>query len=225
MRITTDACLFGAYVARHTTKRGACLDIGAGTGLLSLMLAQRGIGPITALELHPKAAEEAAANFEQSPWSHMLHLIPADARYWNVPESHQAFPLIISNPPFFTSALRSPDAAKRTAMHQESLTFDALFAITAKYLQKDGQFWVLIPYNEAVHMEYLALTHGLYLKQRLDFAELPDRPWLRSVMCFDKVSGGFIKKEQWYIKEAVSTIYSNYSKAFKSYLADFYLEL
>src|SRR4051794_22993532 len=100
MKVCTDACIFGAFVARQIANRNLAvsniLDIGTGTGLLSLMLAQKMTAAIDAIEIDKAAFEQAKQNFEQSPWKSRLTIINTDARHFN---PGNKFDCIISNPP------------------------------------------------------------------------------------------------------------------------------
>ena len=116
MKVCTDACIQGAFTAAYIREQlpGASpvLDIGAGTGLLSLMLAQSGNGTIDAVELDAAAAQQAAENFAASPWSERLRVFHTDIAHFN---PAQRYPFIITNPPFFDNDLQGPHQ-RRTAV-------------------------------------------------------------------------------------------------------------
>jgi tRNA1Val (adenine37-N6)-methyltransferase len=216
MRITTDACVFGAYVAMHASPAAWLLDVGAGTGLLSLMLAQKISGSITALEINPTAFEEARFNFKQSDWSHRLAALKQDARTY----SRGGFGTLICNPPFFDGESRSEKEDRRQAMHQVTMEWAVLIEIMQTNLSKEGEAWVLLPYEKALFVERLAMEQGLYLKQRLDMAESSQKPWLRTVLAFGRGAGGFRKKETLYFKNDQGS----YTQDFRALLKDYYLD-
>ncbi|MBL7730209.1 MAG: methyltransferase, partial [Chitinophagaceae bacterium] len=120
MKVTTDACLFGAWVAeRLRNAEGNCLDIGTGTGLLSLMLAQKAAGIFTvAVEIDADCAEQARENIEASPWKQQVVVKEADILQYT-PANQYDF--IISNPPFYQDDLKSPDTRKNVAHHDHGL--------------------------------------------------------------------------------------------------------
>ena len=113
MKVTTDGCLFGAWIAENMKKESLlynhCLDIGTGTGLLTLMLAQENEIAIDAIEIDKDAFEQAVENVTASPWSGRIQVVHADVREF---ESENQYDVIISNPPFYERELKSDDAKK-----------------------------------------------------------------------------------------------------------------
>lgn len=217
MRITTDACVFGAYVARFARDLREVLDIGTGTGLLSLILAQSGAGHITALEINKEAFEEARFNFAQSNWSEKLQVLHGDARAFR----GASYGTIICNPPFFDGASRSPIEGRKQAMHQVSLDWRQMLDVIEAHLSESGEAWVLLPFEKALFLERLAMQRGLYLKQRLDMAESPHKPGLRAVLAFGRSAGGFRQKDNLYFKEKDGS----YTEDFRVWMQDYYLHL
>lgn len=147
MKVTTDACLFGAWVARllaadenaHTV-----LDAGAGTGLLSLMLAQQCEAAIDAVELEAGAAAQAEQNFVASPWSPRLRLLAGDVLDSGL-ELANKYDVVVSNPPFYENDLPSPSADRRMAHHDDSLPLPALLGRVRELLSEKGTFYLLLP--------------------------------------------------------------------------------
>jgi tRNA1Val (adenine37-N6)-methyltransferase len=166
MKVCTDACLFGAWVADSAwslkSGAGSVLDIGAGTGLLSLMLAQKTGALIDAVELDEDAAEQAAENFETTPWKDRLQVIRADARTVHLGRKYD---LIISNPPFFENDLKSVDTRRNLALHSEALSLEELLGVIKKHLADDGQFAVLLPYHRKEIFTGLAIDAGYFLAE------------------------------------------------------------
>jgi tRNA1Val (adenine37-N6)-methyltransferase len=144
MKVCTDACLFGAWVADFIRDIHAqsILDIGAGTGLLSLMLAQQSGARIDAVEVDQEAYEQTGENFLASPWSDRLQVHHESVQ--NFKPSYK-YDLIISNPPFYENDLRSPDKQRNTAMHGSQLSFSELLEDTKRLLKEDGNAAFLIP--------------------------------------------------------------------------------
>ena len=139
MKVSLDACIFGALI--DVSKSQRILDIGTGTGLLSLMVAQRCGATIDAVELDEKAAQQARDNFQQSPWADRLNLIHSAVQQYDAPELYDTF---ICNPPFFEHSLTSPDAARSLARHTDSLTFKELASAIQTHLAEGGQAWILL---------------------------------------------------------------------------------
>jgi len=143
-KVGTDSCLFGAWLSVEGINKA--LDVGTGTGLLSLMLCQRDPSlTITAIEKHHESAEEANCNFEQSPWSSNLQLIQADYREW---ASKQSFDLILSNPPYFRNSKHSSEAEKSLARHQEGLSSFELLSKAKNLLNPEGRIAMILPVFE-----------------------------------------------------------------------------
>ncbi len=144
LKVCTDACLFGAWTAEALPPSfsGPLLDVGTGTGLLSLMLAQATASPVDAVEIDPGAAEQAAANFAASPWSERFRLYHTDFLQF---KEGQRYALVISNPPFYEGSLRSKDAGKNTAKHDSTLTLEPLLEKAAALLAPGGRLALLLP--------------------------------------------------------------------------------
>src|SRR5258705_6346666 len=132
MKVTTDACLFGAWVAIEAgileSEDGSILDIGAGTGLLSLMLAQKTNVSIDSVEIDEAAAKQARENADASPWKERIFVMPGDAKYMAYTLCKN-FDIIISNPPFYENELASPDHHKNIAHHDGGLLLDELLQV------------------------------------------------------------------------------------------------
>lgn len=154
MKIGTDAVLLGAWAFEtsgfggHTPLRA--LDIGCGTGVLSLMLAQRFAGAeILGIDIDADAAMEASANFRQSPWAPRLEARQADFRTFAEVGESPGYDMVISNPPFFTGGAEAPDDARRIARHQESLGLRDLMEGAARMLSPEGVLAVVLPADKA----------------------------------------------------------------------------
>jgi tRNA1Val (adenine37-N6)-methyltransferase len=164
MKVTTDACLFGAWCAAELTKDSKkvhrILDIGAGTGLLSLMLAQKIGAAIDAVELDTDAAEQASENFAASPWSHRLQVMQGNIL--TTPLAH-TYDCIISNPPFYEKELQSVDALRNLAHHSQQLKLDDLLTFIQQNLTEDGSFYLLLPYKRKEEASQLITKNGLHV--------------------------------------------------------------
>jgi tRNA1Val (adenine37-N6)-methyltransferase len=225
MKVTTDACLFGAWVSEELKgKLGAnnrILDIGAGTGLLSLMLAQKYSDcTINAVEIDPEAASQATKNFHDSPWAKRLTLIHADAKEY---DSGEKADLLISNPPFYEEELRSPDPSKNRAHHDEGLVMRELVAIIKKHLHPYGSFFLLLPYKRKSAIDSLLLKEQLCIQKEVLVKPSPTKDYFRIL-----VKGGH-DSERSHSKETqemeVTDEKGNYTPAFITLLKDYYLNL
>lgn len=169
MKVCTDACVLGAYTTPERLHLSAnnptVLDIGTGTGLLALMAAQNHpTAHIDAVEIDPDAYIQATENVTQSPFANriQIHQIPVQAF-----QPDYGYDLILTNPPFFTNHLRSPDAATNRALHTDTLPFPDLVAAANRLLAPDGQWWVLLPPYETELLDKLAGEVGLFPFERL----------------------------------------------------------
>lgn len=145
-RVTTEACIFGAFLAQNYPAQNV-LDIGTGTGLLSLMYAQKNqSATITALEIDKNAAEQAFQNFEKCSFGN-FSLFCADALEW-AKVTENTFDLIFSNPPFFSNHLLGDNKYQNTAKHQTTLTLEDLAIVATKLLSPNGQIAILLPVYE-----------------------------------------------------------------------------
>lgn len=219
MKVCTDACLFGAWVSDLVIKQSftSILDIGTGTGLLSLMLAQKTTAAIDAVEIEAQAFLQAGDNFRHSPWTDRLQVIHTDIRLYN---SGRQYDLIISNPPFFENDLRSVTENKNAAKHDSTLTLDKLIATAKELLQPAGLFAVLLPYHRSSYFTGMALEQGLYCYRRVHVKQTPRHDYFRTMLLF-----GFDKQAT---KDSTLTIKEhdgNYSGDFISLLREYYLYL
>src|SRR5665647_30278 len=162
MKVGTDGVLLGAWTP--VTDSWRILDIGTGTGLIALMLAQRSNAWIDAVEIDKLACEEAEFNFAQSPWNDRLKVFNTDFQVFaNLPS--EPYDLIVSNPPFFVNSLKTKNAASSVARHDEMLSFEQLIIGARKLLGKTGRLCVIIPFMSDIDFRENARLAGFYLRQ------------------------------------------------------------
>ncbi len=219
MKVCTDACLFGAWVSERSKQLafGSVLDIGTGTGLLSLMLAQSSSAArIDAIELDEAAALQAADNFEASDWHERLQVITADARTVHLGKQYD---LIISNPPFFENDLKSGNAQRNMALHSDALSFEELLASVTNHLALDGKFAVLLPHHRRNEFVGLALRNQFFLEEEVSVQQTPVHPFFRSMLLFGR--------KEVLASRSVIIIRNEdaYTEAFHDLLKDFYVKL
>jgi tRNA1Val (adenine37-N6)-methyltransferase len=223
MKVCTDACLFGAWAAADAQIQSAkkILDIGSGTGLLSLMLAQQSAAHITAIEIEDGAFEQTKTNFDLSHWKNRLDVIHSSIQDYASNNKESLFDCIITNPPFFEGDLNSPDNAKNLAAHSTALPWDVLAEAAASLLQDNGAWYVLVPTLRAYTMQKLASTYGLQLSEEClmynDAKHLP----IRAMLKFVKQKEATMQRDKIVIKNADQT----YTTEFANYLKDYYLHL
>jgi tRNA1Val (adenine37-N6)-methyltransferase len=175
LKISTEACLFGAWASLHA--RGSCIDIGTGCGLLASMMAQANTAcSVKALEIHPEVALVASENFEQSPFKDRLQVIQSDISVYH---SEVNFDFICSNPPFFTNHLPATDPARHMAIHADHLSPADLANSIDRLLAADGEFAVLYPADVLALFEKSLENVGLYINEKVHVLSKPDSPVLR----------------------------------------------
>lgn len=163
MKIGTDGVLLGVWADVEGDSR--ILDVGTGTGLIALMLAQRNVNAIiTGVDISKDAVEEACDNFGASPWAERLEAMECDVRSF---VSDEKFDHIVSNPPYFVDSLHSPDAQRTMARHTSSLKFDDLVAAAVRLLRPEGRLSVILPTECAMQFRFAAFGH-LWLHRQLD---------------------------------------------------------
>lgn len=180
MKVSADACMFGAYVQHPSA--GRILDIGAGTGLLSLMLAQsHPAALIDAVEPEPQAYEQAKENVTASPWSKQIHLHHGTVQEY---KPAQPYDLIICNPPFYLKHLPSADPQRRLAFHQDNLSFEDLAKTCEALLAPLGTCSILLPLRQAEQFTETAMQRGLVLKDQLLLQHSPSHKPHRSITSY-----------------------------------------
>jgi len=217
MKVTTDASLFGAWVASLKINAAHVLDIGAGTGLLSLMVAQKNDATIEAIEIDSSCHEQLNENISHSPWKNRCNAVLQDIREY---ESDKRFDLILSNPPFFEGQLTSPTQGVNLARHEEGLSFTSLFTQAKRLMHKEGYFFVLIPSNRKDETIKLAKDVDLFPHYCVAVKQSPIHDPFRYMIGFS-VGIADSKKEVIVIKNAQN----EYSTRFIELLKDYYLFL
>jgi tRNA1Val (adenine37-N6)-methyltransferase len=160
MKVGTDGVLLGAWAT--TCGATHILDIGTGTGLIALMLAQRSDAQIVGIDIEAEAAVQAQENVQNSPWSHRIAIEHTDFQSF---DSAVKFDLIVSNPPFFDNSLHSPNTGRTLARHAQSLSLSSLLQKTAQLLTPNGVFALILPADSESHLQQLAQSEGLHAQR------------------------------------------------------------
>ena len=221
MKVCTDACLFGAWVAdkieRGLLSPAKILDIGTGTGLLSLMAAQKSNTTIDAVELDENAFEQAKKNFNNSPWAERLNIIKGDIKDLDI---HGKYDLIISNPPFFENELKSPNKGINLARHDSGLDMEELLNVVHTYLNSDGVFAVLLPYQRVTYFEQMAGKREFYVSNKMIVCQIPNHSPFRVLFLLTRIKTPIDAKEI-----TIKNAEGGYTDEFRILLKDYYLNL
>lgn len=181
MKVGTDGVLLGAWASVEGARR--ILDIGTGTGVVALMLAQRSLpdAKIVALEIDEAAAGQARENVVRSPWRERVEVVQADFKKYR---SSDKFDVIVSNPPYFVDSLECPDRQRATARHNDSLTYGDLLEGVSELLADDGLFTVVIPSDVADRVKEIAFAKKLYAVRQLHVITKPGGVSKRTLITF-----------------------------------------
>ena len=219
MKVCTDSCLFGAWVAEkiiiNTINPTNILDIGAGTGLLSLMLAQKINAAIDAIEIDTDSFQQTQENFGASPWQGRLQVYNNDITKMDLKKQYD---FIICNPPFFEGDLKSETQSKNLAKHHDGLTLEELVDQIKNNLDDRGQFAVLLPFHRVEYFKNLAGNAGFFLAEELLAKQTPRHNYFRGLLLFSRTFVE-IKTESLCIRDENN----DYSSRFNQLLNHYYL--
>jgi tRNA1Val (adenine37-N6)-methyltransferase len=185
MKVGTDSVLLGAWCPIENNPFSV-LDIGSGTGILSLMIAQRSNAEqIDALEIDEEAYEQCVENFENSPWSDRLFCFHAGLDEF-IDEPEEEYDLIISNPPFYAEDYKTENSQRDLARFQDALPFEDLVEAADLLLSENGIFAVILPYKEEERFVDLCLEVELYLVKITRVKGTPSTEIKRSLLAFKR---------------------------------------
>jgi tRNA1Val (adenine37-N6)-methyltransferase len=221
MKVTTDACLFGSLFPEYHPSAGLhMLDIGTGTGLLALMLAQKNVdAKITAVEINEDFAQEAESNFSRSPFSGQIKLVTTNILDF-IPK--QPFHHIVCNPPFYENQLASPEKSRNLAHHASALSMQALIGWIKKWLHTNGSASLLIPFYRETEIIRQISELNMYVSIIIRIRQTPMHNFFRSILHFTQENDYLSPHEQ---SITIKDAQNRYSPEFSLLLAPFYLHL
>ncbi len=216
MKVGTDGVLLGAWANCEKAKN--ILDIGTGTGLITLMLAQRSKANIDAIEIDEEACRQAKENVGNSLWRERIIII--NKSFQDFSEStNEKYDLIVSNPPYFQNSLFAPDEKRTNARHNSNLEFDDIINGTVKLLNENGILSLILPYIEGTMFILNAVEKGLYCIRQTNVLPKPGSEPKRLLLEFMKIKKPLVEQE--IIIELNKR--HEYSEAYKNLTKDFYL--
>ncbi|RWU03884.1 tRNA1(Val) (adenine(37)-N6)-methyltransferase [Pedobacter chitinilyticus] len=214
MRINTDGVLLGTMAKHPDPQR--ILDIGTGTGVIALMLAQRfPKAQVHAVEIDEQASITAGRNFENSVFNRQLSVHHMPIEQYN---NSDQFDLIVSNPPFFVNDLKNAEKKKEMARHASDTFFNDLIEKVAALLSPEGCFWVVLPVKQAQDLVEKAKMKGLFLTHLVKLHSDITKPEFRRIVCLEREKSSLAEKD-FMIYESEK----KYTKAYELLLKDFFL--
>ena len=218
MKVGTDGVLLGAW-SPVTSGSANILDIGTGSGLIALMLAQRcPKADIDAIDIDCAAIEQARENFSASPWSGRL-LARCISLQSFAKETDKRYELIVSNPPYFVDSLKNPDVRRQAARHTDTLDYSDLVYCASKLLSTSGTLALILPAEAREKMMYYAGESGLNVRQMTNVYSKPGKPVKRVLMSLSKGDAAKYTESDLYIESEDSPR----SEAYSSLTEEFYL--
>lgn len=232
MKVCTDACMFGAWVSgkissetnsnknllhsENNSEKNRILDIGSGTGLLIMMLAQKINCNIDGIEIEQECFEQLKENTSQNDWKERIHLFRDDIRNFT---SDQPYNFIISNPPFFDNDLNSATKGEQLAKHSKELSLEELLEAIDRNLSSDGSFSVLLPYHRVEYFEKKAFQKGFFLVEKMLVRQTEKHGFFRGMLTFSR------NYRECTTEEMSIRINNEYSPEFIDLLKEYYLYL
>ncbi len=171
MKIGTDGTLLGAWV--DVSKANTILDIGTGTGVIALMVAQRNLeAKVTAVEISEDAIIDATFNIQESPWADRVELISTSLQRF---QSMDKYDVIVSNPPFFENSLKAETTNRNNARHTDSLHYSEILDFAQIHLSENGILAMILPVENAEKCIEMSSKYGLYLKRKTWVKPVPHK--------------------------------------------------
>jgi tRNA1Val (adenine37-N6)-methyltransferase len=213
MKVGTDAVLLGSWVEPSSSK--LILDIGTGTGIIALMLAQKSSAFIDAIDIDEGAYKQARENILISPWFKRMNVI-CDS-FQNFSNSvEMKYDLVVSNPPYFHHASKPPEEARLTARHDELLTFDELIDGVKKILSPDGSFCLILPLKEGHEFMGISLRKGLFCRQLVRVKTIAGKEEKRLLLEFS-FHFGVIKESEIILRQDDTSFSEDYIELTKEF--------
>ena len=224
MKVGTDGVLLGAWAEGGRR----ILDIGTGTGVIALMMAQRFANAmVTAIDIDEEACRQARENALASPFADRVAVVHSSVQAFSVDclekslktDSIELFDSIVSNPPFFEQSLKNPDSRKATARHTDSLSFSDLFENVSRLLSDDGVFSVIIPVEKLESFTSNAYLSGFYISRQCLVKTTLKKPAKRCLLAFKKHLPEVVEKSEIFLQNDDETR----SESYRNLTQDFYL--
>ena len=218
MKVGIDGVLLGAWT--EVGNANQILDIGTGTGLIALMLAQRSKSTIIGIDIDSDAVLQAKENVHKSPWSDRVEVHESVLQKFSTTLSF-GFDLIVSNPPYFVNSLKTPSESRTAARHADTLSHEELIENAVRLLNPDGRICIILPVNEGLQCVEFAINNGLFCSKLVRVYSKPNAEAKRLLIEFTQIPIERIETEL----TIESEIRHHYSPEFTALVKEFYLKL
>jgi tRNA1Val (adenine37-N6)-methyltransferase len=213
MKVGTDSVLLGSWI--NPSNSSEILDIGTGSGIIALMLAQKSFAQIDAVDVDENACKQAKENFRISPWFDRLNAIHQSFQEFSK-NTTKKYDLIVSNPPYFHHASKPSEESRLNARHNELICFNELIDGAKKILTPHGRFCLILPFKEGNEFMNICLRQGLYCRELVRVKTKPDKLEKRFIMEFTS-SFGVIHESEFMIQENDTKFSREYIELTKEY--------
>lgn len=216
-KVGTDAVLIGSWA--QVNEANSILDIGTGTGIIALMMAQKSHANIDAIDIEQGSFEQASENASHSIWAKRIKVYQSSLQDF-ANSTSKKYDVIITNPPYFVDSSKAPDEERSRARHTDTLTFLDLIVGVKKILNDKGMFYIILPTKEAIDFKALAEKNNLHLVKLLRIkTKSTNQLEKRHIMLFKFVKGSFTEQ----ILSIENEGRHNYTEEYKQLTGDFYL--
>lgn len=219
MKVCTDACILGAWFAEKVPQYSTILDIGSGTGLLMMMLAQKSKAVIHGIELDISCFKQLKENIAHNKWKDRLIVHPGDVRSYVFPDKYD---FIISNPPFYENDLPSLTEEEKIAKHSRELSLKELLAVIDRDLSSDGAFGVLLPFDRWEDFNSISEERHFYLREKLFVRHSAAHPFNRAILHYSRHKENYVPTFELNINRKEG---AGYTEEFIELMRDYYLYL
>lgn len=217
MKVGTDAVLLGAWINPRRSK--SILDIGTGSGIIALMMAQKSDAKIEAIDIDFDSIQEANTNFNNSSWSNNLNAIHISLSDF-AKQTNKKYDLILSNPPYYENSLKSALDKKNLSKHSTTLPHVELLSGVKKLLSNNGRFSVILPYGLMNSFINTSLIEGLFCNKKFIIYPTPKKPANRILMEFSLNRPSHLNEDELIIRNDLR----NFTEEYKIFTRDFYLD-
>ena len=217
MKIGTDAVLLGAWT--DVSNSNTILDIGSGSGIIAMMLAQRTKAKIEGVEINEKSYLQAEKNVGNSNWQNRIKFFHKSFQEF-YKNTKTKYDLIVSNPPYFSNSLKTPNQSRTIARHNDLLSYEEIIIGVKKILKQDGKFYLILPATESKIFIDRALIESLYCSEMLLVKDKKEKPIKRILMKFELLRHSQTKKDELIIRNNDGS----FTQEYKNLTSDFYLQ-